>query len=474
MAVRITSDKLRWQLLAKFPDADLKSIREAARLCDYDKAVAVLSGTVSLEELCLEPGVQLESPDVQVVSPMELAVPDEVDEKPARKAPVREEPPKKEELRIFPYYPEDDPMGDDEEKKQGGRQSKVRRTTDGWEIKCVVQDSIPCQSLRSIAGKTPSAAEQILNEIGTDNVAAYAAICFERMLEREQELEGEFFVFYHSYNAAALMYEVQAELARMLYDLPDGFAPLPRIKEKDFAGKNAAGLKAMLSRRGVQDHDPGYRLVGLSVSVTLFAFGSEAPPLRCFRHGYGCMDVQFRQLLADLLVEAGGVKKSVAEECVDKLVELAYAYGLPEAPYAKNYTHYRAPQQQPEGGEKKPPRLGGQMLQIFVAKSEVDNWAYHAHPYGHPYETDARMEEWLAGKKGPAIDGQARLLCNPQLLSDPKRARVYHYAGDWQFHGGDPEMEGSRAAFVLDMRKALAPVLGAVDKATLEKRLCGR
>ena len=42
--------------------------------------------------------------------------------------------------------------------------------------------------------------------------AAFASGCFESMLRREQELEGDWVVFYHSYNNAALMYEVQAEV----------------------------------------------------------------------------------------------------------------------------------------------------------------------------------------------------------------------------------------------------------------------
>eukprot|EP00971_Amphidinium_carterae_P301109 5982710-Amphidinium_carterae.1 len=42
---------------------------------------------------------------------------------------------------------------------------------------------------------------------------------------------------------------VEAEIARRLYDLPDNFAPIPRIKEKAFAGKSIPGLKLGHCRR---------------------------------------------------------------------------------------------------------------------------------------------------------------------------------------------------------------------------------
>eukprot|EP00971_Amphidinium_carterae_P211459 4195849-Amphidinium_carterae.1 len=54
---------------------------------------------------------------------------------------------------------------------------------------------------------------------------------------------------------------------------------------------------------------------------------------------------------------------------------------------------------------------GGQMLQIFIAKSVVDQWAYHSHPLGRPFETKSSVQDWLAGERGaPAINGQAKAL----------------------------------------------------------------
>merc|ERR1719380_251191 len=98
-------------------------------------------------------------------------------------------------------------------------------------------------------------AERIMKEVGDDNTAAFAAICFEQMLQREQELEGEFCVFYHAYNNASLMYEVQAEIARCAFGLDDSFAPLPRLFCSQFAGVSISSLRNMLKQGQTSDHD---------------------------------------------------------------------------------------------------------------------------------------------------------------------------------------------------------------------------
>eukprot|EP00930_Biecheleria_cincta_P072016 TRINITY_DN59460_c0_g1_i1.p1 TRINITY_DN59460_c0_g1~~TRINITY_DN59460_c0_g1_i1.p1 ORF type:complete len:311 (+),score=82.49 TRINITY_DN59460_c0_g1_i1:62-994(+) len=106
--------------------------------------------------------------------------------------------------------------------------SNVRKSKDGWEIRFEVDLLRPCQSLRTKCILGGSVVKTVLDRCGTDNTAAFASICFEQMLRREQELEGEFCVFYHSYNSAALIYEVQAEIARYAFGMGDNFAPLPR------------------------------------------------------------------------------------------------------------------------------------------------------------------------------------------------------------------------------------------------------
>mmetsp|Transcript_18724 Transcript_18724/g.41774 ORF Transcript_18724/g.41774 Transcript_18724/m.41774 type:complete len:522 (-) Transcript_18724:155-1720(-) len=476
-----SGNKLRWQLLAKFPDADLDIIKKVARLGDFEQAASVLRGDVTLEELTLQilqPTSM--SPRVQGDSREEsLGAVQNSDE--TRHAMTEEE------LMYLPYAQEeqqpekkkkvveDEVMRMDVEEEPALPINKtivnekgvaIKRSKNGWDIKCKVDQSKPCQSLRTLIGQKTPASQLILDTIGADDISAYAAICFERMLEREQELEGEFCVFYHSYNAAAVLYEVQAEIARRVWDLPDSFAPIPRVKAKDFIGKTIPGLKAVAQSK-VGDHDPGYRLCGLSVSVSLFANQSSAPPITCFHQGYGSTDVYFREILRDLIVEAGSVRKSRAESCVDELVKLAHQYHLPATPFQSQHEARIE-------NSKDAAAVGGQMLQIFIAKSVVDQWAYHSHPLGRPFETKSSVQDWLAGERGaPAINGQARLLCDPVLFTNPQQGKIFHYAGNWEFHGGDPDMEGSRAAFVLALRRILDPILSSTTQTQLRARMCG-
>lgn len=58
---------------------------------------------------------------------------------------------------------------------------------------------------------------------------AHGTYCFKKMVENEQRLCGEYAVFYHSYSFAALLYEVQAAVAAVLFRFKSNFASLPRV-----------------------------------------------------------------------------------------------------------------------------------------------------------------------------------------------------------------------------------------------------
>jgi len=460
----MSTKELRWKLLEMFPDAGLKEVMKAAQCCDLDKAVSMLDGTAQFDLPEASPLVQKASPaDAQTAGWLSAVQPEAMHTEEYKWPESNASESMKEEVTHS-------------SKMVNGKQTSVKRTQDGWEIKCVVDTLKPCQSLRSIPAPE-QASEFVMQGVGQDNIAAYAAICFERMIEREQELEDKFCVFYHSYNGAALLYEVQAEVMRVAFDLPQNSAPIPRVKARDFHGATITKLKDAMASASNRDHDPAFRALGISVSVTLFAFGSEAPPLTCFRRGYGCSDLSFRDLLVSLLMDAANVTKSKAEETVTALADLANRYGLPHLPYRAN----GGASQKAAARDAPLPRLGGQMLQIFIAKSEVDKWAYHSQPYGVPVKETHSVRAWLAGEPGTLpIDGQARILCSPELFLDPNRGRIYHYAGDWQFHGGEPDMEGSRASFTAAMRKLLAPLLlskgsgeSVKSRLTTSKTCCG-
>merc|ERR1719163_477993 len=57
---------------------------------------------------------------------------------------------------------------------------------------------------------------------------------FREMLARERALCGEWVAFYHSYNSPALVYEVQAAVARVLFNFGARHGVLPRLLKKPF------------------------------------------------------------------------------------------------------------------------------------------------------------------------------------------------------------------------------------------------
>eukprot|EP00931_Biecheleriopsis_adriatica_P086193 TRINITY_DN60905_c0_g1_i1.p1 TRINITY_DN60905_c0_g1~~TRINITY_DN60905_c0_g1_i1.p1 ORF type:complete len:542 (-),score=112.58 TRINITY_DN60905_c0_g1_i1:68-1651(-) len=462
--------ELRWQLLKLFPEAPMKLLMEAAKTGNFDRAMDVIrAGTAAAtpgEQPSSEPAPAPEEP--ATASPE----PDASRELTTREAAT----PKHEEASVLAgdaglehesrhdHDHATDTLEEDMRDSSGTKDDmppKVRRTVDGWEIKFEVDLLRPCQSLRTRRSLSGGVVQTVLKECGTDNTAAFASVCFEQMLRQEQELEKEFCVFYHSYNAAALIYEVQAEIARYAFGMEDKFAPLPRIFQQHFIGVTIDDLR---NSEGAKHADslPSFRKLAICASPTIFAFGSEAPPLRCFRHGYG-IPAPLRDLTRDLLCEVVGASKKRPPEsvhtCMGQLTRLATKFGL---------VAYDA------CGAAGPNRLGGQMLQIFIRREEVDHMVYNSLPFGVPIPTDS-VHRWLAGDDPQHdVDGQVRILMRPEVFLDASRGRIFHYAGDWEFHGGSPDMEGSRAAFVQQLRKILQPLLSAVSTpAELRKRLTG-
>jgi hypothetical protein len=114
----------------------------------------------------------------------------------------------------------------------GGPSAHARQST----LAGLVDFSQPAQSLRGITrAQIDAQAASALAALGAgaegDGLAATADYCFLSMVQREQALARDFVCFYHSYNHSALLYEVQAEVARTLWpdSCGDDFAPLCRL-----------------------------------------------------------------------------------------------------------------------------------------------------------------------------------------------------------------------------------------------------
>mmetsp|Transcript_474 Transcript_474/g.938 ORF Transcript_474/g.938 Transcript_474/m.938 type:complete len:191 (-) Transcript_474:191-763(-) len=114
--------------------------------------------------------------------------------------------------------------------------------------------------------------------------------------------------------------------------------------------------------------------------------------------------------------------------------------------------------------------LAGRCCKCLSGVARLIGYPTTVSPSGCPSTQLSRLSIGSPGSQ-QSIDGQARLLGDPRVFTDPARGQIFHYAGDWEFHGGSPSMEGSRAAFVLELRRVLAKDLWDQPPATIRARL---
>ena len=286
----------------------------------------------------------------------------------------------------------------------------------------------PAQSLR---GYTARKIDDQLHGLGKNGCAdagviACAKYGFKIMLEREQALHGEYIAFYHSYNFAALLYEVQGVLARVAYRLPADAPPLMRLLRAPF---NIRPELSMLLEdfKGMagQDHNPEFRALAVAVSNSLFGGVTEAPPVSFFTSGYGGGEPPpYRRMLAGLLSALGHDSPAL----VGVLIDIGERYKLPMSAYGAAGTGGGgAASRTPilDAAAAPPP---GHMLQIFVHRDWVDTIAYPCQPMGVRIGKGTMLEYYK--KHSKKLQGQARLFVHPAVFTDETKAKVFHYAAD--------------------------------------------
>lgn len=284
-------------------------------------------------------------------------------------------------------------------------------------------------------------ADEILRHVsGFGPWGHYAAFQFSCMLQREQELFEDFICFYHSYSFASLLYEVHAEVARHVFGLPDSFPPLPRLAVPEGAATSAENLRGLVQTAS-QDHDPAFRALGLSSSCSVFANQSEAPPLTCFQGGYSCTDLDFRSLLQNFLGSCCDVGHQSIESLTEAVIAAGSKHNLPVQPY---------------GAHASQSALPGYMLQIFIHRSIVEQFAYASQPMGIPI--DGTIVGYTMSHSDSA-DGQARVLFHPPTFIDPSKARLFHYCARPLQTCMSSDIPESRGSLVKELRAVLQPVL---------------
>eukprot|EP00406_Dinophysis_acuminata_P062382 CAMPEP_0179278386 /NCGR_PEP_ID=MMETSP0797-20121207/35580_2 /TAXON_ID=47934 /ORGANISM="Dinophysis acuminata, Strain DAEP01" /LENGTH=285 /DNA_ID=CAMNT_0020986999 /DNA_START=71 /DNA_END=924 /DNA_ORIENTATION=- len=134
---------------------------------------------------------------------------------------------------------------------------------------------------------------------------SHAERVFHEMLGREARFAAEWAVFYHCYNTPALVYEVQAAIARVAFNFNSEEGPLPRLLMAPFHKiPNARALLEVFPSWAGQDHHPDFKQVGICCSTSLVSQDPEATPTQCFLRGYGITPIG-RPVLVALLQQAG-------------------------------------------------------------------------------------------------------------------------------------------------------------------------
>lgn len=203
------------------------------------------------------------------------------------------------------------------------------------------------------------------------STSTHAMQCIAQMLANEEELAGEWAVFYHCYAEAAALMEIQGAIAHVLWGYPSARGPLPRIRSESFVNLDTA---ADLLRAGLRsDHDSRFRAVAISTNTSLLSRGGEAAPIETFRRGYSVLPRdQFATLLDRLLADCG-VEPSRRGAVAAELVGICTAAGLPDP---------AAPRRRTLRGGYELGSEPGAILQIFVHASAVDELAYASFAIG--------------------------------------------------------------------------------------------
>mmetsp|Transcript_120631 Transcript_120631/g.341736 ORF Transcript_120631/g.341736 Transcript_120631/m.341736 type:complete len:480 (-) Transcript_120631:6-1445(-) len=311
-------------------------------------------------------------------------------------------------------------------------------------------------SLREFAARRTGAKErreqeragaQSLRGLGVPNLQplgkhSHAERVFHEMLGREARFAAEWAVFYHCYNTPALVYEVQAAIARVAFNFNSEEGPLPRLLMAPFHKiPNARALLEVFPSWAGQDHHPDFKQVGICCSTSLVSQDPEATPTQCFLRGYGITPIG-RPVLVALLQQAGagaaGPDAGWAAGLAAEIAALAARFGILECG-----------------------RPSGHLLQIFVHRSCVDRVAYASLPMGWPDPSRTPLSLHLGGK-GP-VAGQARLVANPAAFLCRSAVRLHVGSADEAVHAG-------RGAFQKELCELLRPAFG--DRAA-QRRICG-
>lgn len=265
------------------------------------------------------------------------------------------------------------------------------------------------------------------------------------MMHNELQFGEDYAVFYHSYSASCLLYEVQTALACLLLGYPEGGPPVIRLSREPFLEADSLVELLAMHRERRSDHHEGFRNVAISAVVSWFASGGYGHSLlmRHFIKGwFSGFDLGDMTVLLEELLRSCGLTGQQLEGLVEDILEVGDKWGLEMSRYKdRGRRRTRAAATCP-----------GHILQIFVHSSVVDAVAYGALPLGRLASNGSPISAWLA-QQCP-LDGQARLLVHPDLFVTGvgrDLVRVFTFSGSPMF--GRPQ----RQRLLHDLQGLLAP-----------------
>lgn len=278
-------------------------------------------------------------------------------------------------------------------------------------------------------------------------VERHANAAVAAMLDNEQLLGGDYVVFYHSYSAPCIIYELQAVLAELLLNYPEDGPPVLRLLREPF--REIPTLAALLEAHksmGLKDHDARFRAVAISSVVSWFTTLGEASMTQSFLTGYFAgSDMGDLGLIIDKLLETCGIPG--AKKLTGEMLKIGAEWGLDMRWYKARAGFAPAVA---VGGYN----CAGHVMQIFVHRSVVDSVAYACLPYGACMPNGTPFTGWVASQQ--QLEGQARLFVHPDLfLRSDGLVRVFAHCGDWSFG------EQQRAYLRNALRKILTPALAS-------------
>eukprot|EP00929_Paragymnodinium_shiwhaense_P008693 TRINITY_DN112652_c0_g1_i1.p1 TRINITY_DN112652_c0_g1~~TRINITY_DN112652_c0_g1_i1.p1 ORF type:complete len:487 (+),score=124.29 TRINITY_DN112652_c0_g1_i1:101-1561(+) len=247
--------------------------------------------------------------------------------------------------------------------------------------------------------------------------------CFDQLATAEFELSGDWKVFYHYYDNAAFLYEVQAAIAAALYDFPSDVSPLPRICMAPFLDlPDASAFEAAASPD-----------IALDCFCSMFATGPGQGLEDLFEHGRWDEDTTDYLAMLDRLVAAlcDGDSHMKAEHIMRDMINIASRYRLGGTGLA--------------AGAGKP----GSILQIFIRADLVDKLAYASDGGGEPVQSKKPISQWFRACEDFTW-GRTCVVADPKHFLKPDDVRIFVASADAAVHEGRAELQRELVRYFKD------------------------